>query len=206
MTTLSVKPLKSKKTNKTTIKSITKPKSKARITSVNVKQDLLMKSLTIFFKNNKKNLRKMVKIIQGKSTISLRIIDWFVTNYSKKNNTILKKPRKTKNKDYTIFSIHHNYKTQLKSFSKKQFDPFRRNTRIDFEYEPGKTIETTVAQLNFFRWAFKNEIIIYIQKNYKVIEKDMFENSKKIKNKKLSASASCNKLSKNVSRIVVDFF
>lgn len=206
MTTLSVKPLKSKKTNKTTIKSIIKPKSKARITSVNVKQDLLMKSLTIFFKNNKKNLRKMVKIIQGKSTISLRIIDWFVTNYSKKNNTILKKPRKTKNKDYTIFSIHHNYKTQLKSFSKKQFDPFRRNTRIDFEYEPGKTIETTVAQLNFFRWAFKNEIIIYIQKNYKVIEKDMFENSKKIKNKKLSASASCNKLSKNVSRIVVDFF
>jgi len=191
-------------------KKITKPVkaklTKPRITSINAKQDLLMKSLTTYFKGNKKNLRKMVKIIQGKSPISLRIIDWFVTNYSKKNNTTLKKPRKSKNKDYTVLSIHHNYKTQLKSFSKKQFDPFRRNTRIDFEYETGKTIETTVAQLNFFRWAFKNEIIEYIQKHYKIIEKDMFENSKKSKNKKISASASCNKLSKNVTRIVVDFF
>lgn len=187
------------------------PKKQKRITNVNVKQDLLMKSLTSYFKNNSKNLKKMVKIIQGKSNISLRIIDWFVTNYSKTNNTTFKLPRnktKTKTKDYTIFNIHHNYKTQLKSFSKKQFDPFRRNVRIDFEYEPKKNIETTVAQLNFFRWAFKNNIINYIQKHYKTIEKDMFNNSKKIKkNKKLSASvSSSNKLSKNISRIVVDFF
>lgn len=195
-------------TKATTIKKNLKPKSKSiksikpikRITNENVKQDLLMNSLTIYFKNNKKNLKKMVKIIQGKSNISLRIIDWFITNYSKKNNTSIKKQAKT-------FNIHHNYKTQLKSFSKKQFDPFRRNMRIDFEYEPGKTIETTVAQLNFFRWAFKNEIINYIQKHYKVIEKDMFENSKiKLKNKKLSAKASYSKLSKNTSRVVVDFF
>jgi hypothetical protein len=53
----------------------------------------------------------------------------------------------------------------LKSFSKKQFDPFRRNVRIDFEYEPGKTIETTVAQLNFFRWAISNKVIDYINTN-----------------------------------------
>lgn len=205
MATTKTKISKKDTKNKQSLKKVKKPTK--RIININVKQDLLMKSLTIYFKNNKKNLKKMVKIIQGKSNISLRIIDWFITNYSKNNNTSLKK--KTKKDHFIIFNIHNNYKTQLKSFSKKQFDPFRRNVRIDFEYESGKTIETTVAQLNFFRWGFKNQIIDYIQKNYKTIEKDMFENSKrKTKNNKLSASisSSSGKLSKNISKIVVDFF
>ena len=141
--------------------------STERIANINSKQDLLMKSLSIYFKKNKKNLNKMIKIIQGKSTISLRIIDWFITNYSKKYNISINKQDKSKKQEIRTFNVHHNYKTQLKSFSKKQFDPFRRNIRIDFEYENGKTIETTVAQLNFFRWAFKNNIISYIQKNTK---------------------------------------
>lgn len=197
------------KTNITNKKKIISTKinpTSKTIINKNAKQDLLMKSLSNYFKNNKKNLRKMVKIIQGKSTISLRIIDWFITNYSKKQIIIIRKPRKTKDKSYTLFNVHHDYKTQLKSFQKKQFDPFRRNSRIDFEYDNNKTIETTVAQLNFFRWAFKNNIIDYIQKNYKLVEKDMLDNLKKKKSKnKLSASASC-KLSKNMSRVIVDFF
>lgn len=184
---------------------VIKEKTKT-IINKNAKQDLLMKSLSSYFKINKSNLKKMVKIIQGKSTISLRIIDWFITNYSKKQNIIIKKLRKTKEKSYTLFNIHHDYKTQLKSFQKKQFDPFRRNSRISFEYDNDKTIETTVAQLNFFRWAFKNNIINYIQKNYKIIEKDMLKNLKNKENKKkLSASASC-KLSKNTSKVIIDFF
>ena len=180
-----------------------------RITNINAKQDLLMKSLSTYFKKNKKNLNKMIKIIDGKSTISLRIIDWFITNYSKKYNISIKNQTKTSKQTITLFNVHHNYKTQLKSFSKKQFDPFRRNIRIDFEYENNKTIETTVAQLNFFRWAFKNGIIDFIQKKYKIIEKDMLENIKnkktKGKGKKISAAASC-KLSKNQNKVVIDFF
>lgn len=182
-------------------------KKEPRLINVNVKQDLLMKSLTNYYKNHKTELNKMVKIIQGKSNISLRIIDWFITNYSKKYNILIDKTSKTQKTSKNTFNVHHNYKTQLKSFSKKQFDPFRRNSRIDFEYANGKTIETTVAQLNFFRWAFKNQIIDYIQKKYKIIEKDMLTNikDKKDKSKKLSASASC-QLSKNIGKVVVEFF
>ena len=193
-------------------------KTTKRISNINAKQDLLMTSLSNYFKNHKTNLRKMIKIIEGKSDVSLRIIDWFVTNYSKTHNTNLKTKKKTKSgsNSVIIFNIHNNYKTQLKSFSKKQFDPFRRNSRIDFEYEPGKTIETTVAQLNFFRWAFKNKIIDYIQKNYKLIEKDMIENSKKNKKKKgekkekgkkpKKTKAKANNMNKNITKIIVDFF
>lgn len=176
-----------------------------RVININNKQDLLMRSLATYFKTNKRNLNKMIKIIQGKSNISLRIIDWFITNYSKKHNIVIKNKLKGKKSDIKLFNVHHNYKTQLKSFSKKQFDPFRRNSRIDFEYDSDKNIETTVAQLNFFKWAFKNDIIAYIQKHYKKIEKDMLENLKSKKTNKLSASASC-KFNKTTSRVVVDFF
>ena len=140
-----------------------KPKPK-RITKRNCKQDLLMQSLITFF-SNKKNIDIILLIIEGKAKISLRLIDWFVTNYCKKNTVryyINKKGLPKKQID-----IHLNYKTQLKSFSKKQFDPFRRDERILFEYNSEKklSLTTTVGQLNFFRWVIKNNILTYIEKN-----------------------------------------
>ena len=152
-----------------------KPK---RITKRNCKQDLLMQSLITFF-SNKKNIDIILSIIEGKSKISLRLIDWFVTNYCKKNTVryyINKKGLPKKQID-----VHLNYKTQLKSFSKKQFDPFRRDERILFEYNNEKklTLTTTVGQLNFFRWVIKNNILTYIEKNLKSIEKDMNSVTKK---------------------------
>ena len=154
-----------------------KPKPK-RITKRNCKQDLLMQSLITFF-SNKKNIDVILSIIEGKSKISLRLIDWFVTNYCKKNTVryyINKKGLPKKQID-----VHLNYKTQLKSFSKKQFDPFRRDERILFEYNHEKklTLTTTVGQLNFFRWVIKNNILSYIEKNLKSIEKDMNSVTKK---------------------------
>ena len=42
-----------------------------------------MNNLLEFYKNTD-NLDKMLNIINGESKISLRIIDWFTTNYAKK--------------------------------------------------------------------------------------------------------------------------
>ena len=137
--------------------------------SVTNKQDLLMLSLSKFFMK-KDHIQQMIPIIEGKSEISLRIIDWFVTNYAKKKNTtyIIKK----KNKDINQFIVYLNYKSQLKSYSKKQFDPFCRRERISFLDYNDQAIITTVGQLNFFRWAIENKIINYIEKNIKEIELD----------------------------------
>ena len=52
--------------------------------------ELLLKKLLDFYKNDD-NIDKMINIINGKKNVSLRIIDWFVTNYSKKNFTIIDK-------------------------------------------------------------------------------------------------------------------
>ena len=140
---------------------------------VSCKRDLLMVSLTKFFTVDN-NINLMLPIVTGKSKISLRVIDWFVTNYSKKNNINYyiqtKKNGELVNKQFIVYL---NYKSQLKAYSKKQFDPFCRRERISFYYDSKKEIVTTVGQLNFFRWAIENNIISYIKKNLKVVESDM---------------------------------
>ena len=169
------------------------------------KQDLLMVKLTKFF-FIKKNLNRMLPIINGKSKISLRIIDWFVTNYSKKNNISFIKNSGNYQKQFIVYL---NYKKQLKAYSKKQFDPFCRRDRVNFYYNEEQSIITTVGQLNFFRWAIENKIIEYIEKNIKVIEQDMNTSLRNIQrdNKKrheLSISAT-KKINKHNVKIIINF-
>jgi hypothetical protein len=132
--------------------------------------DLLLNNLMVFYKNEL-FLDRMLKIITGESKISLRIVDWFVTNYAKKYYTL-----------YTIhsetelsrrFKVYFDYKLKLKAYSKKRFDPFCRWDRISIPYKNGTFIETTIGQLNFFKWAIENRVIEYIEEFYETIEKDM---------------------------------
>ena len=139
---------------------------------ISSKKDFLMISLNKFYKINN-NLNILKPIISGKSNISLRILDWFITNYSKKFFTSYEN-KNIKNINNT-FMVYINYKSQLKAYSKKQFDPFCRRERIIIKDNNGNDITTTVGQLNFFRWAIENQVIDFINKNIKKIEKDMVE-------------------------------
>jgi hypothetical protein len=132
--------------------------------------DLLLNNLMDFYKDEN-NLDNMLKIITGESKISLRIVDWFATNYAKKYYTL-----------YTFedvhgidrrFKVYVDYKLKLKAYSKKRFDPFCRWDRISIPYKGGSHIETTIGQLNFFKWTLENKVIQYIEDNYDAIEKDM---------------------------------
>jgi hypothetical protein len=165
-------------------------KSCKNITS---KQALLIIPITKYF-SNKKTLKKLITILKGES-ISLRLIDWFVTNYCKKFNVIYNlndfKEQPTQPTQSTqstqsqtipapniqsfdsFILVHNNYKGQLKAYSKKNFDPFCRRNRIRFYYDDNKYFITTVGQLNFFKWALENYIINYIQSHMKDIENDM---------------------------------
>ena len=135
-------------------------------TKIISKVDLLMKSLSKFYANEA-NISILLPIVQGTSKISLRVLDWFVTNYCKKNNIILT------NKFGNNIIVHMDYKNQLKAYAKIYFDPFCRRDRINFIYGKGNELLTTVGQLNFFRWAIENNIIEYTVSNMEIIEKDM---------------------------------
>jgi len=174
--------------------------------------DLLLKNLKNFYEN-KDNLHKMINIINGESKISLRIVDWFVTNYAKKYFTVYE----VSCEDTYRFKVYNDYKLKLKAYSKKRFDPFCRWERISFPYDEKSYIETTIGQLNFFKWCLENDIINYIEENYGLIENDM--NSRNSTSKKqpdvdqtktrkkreeLSVSA-CKCIKKENVKIVVTF-
>ena len=136
--------------------------------SYTTQNSLLMNNLIKFYNEND-NMDKMLRIINGESNISLRIVDWFATNYAKKFYTV-----------YTLhgnenkrFKVYMDYKLKLRAYSKKRFDPFCRWERITIPYKDGNAIQTTIGQLNFFKWALENEVITYIEQNYSSIEKDM---------------------------------
>lgn len=138
---------------------------------------LLNKLLEFYYKED--NLNSMLSIINGTSEVSLRIVDWFSTNYSKKYYTIYKTHNNSR------FKVYEDYKLKLKAYSKKRFDPFCRWDRIQVPITENSNFcfETTIGQLNFFKWALENQIIEYIKNNHRAIEDDMNNNNSISKSK-----------------------
>ena len=139
---------------------------------IHCKQELIVNSLQRFYAG-RDDINEIVEMLQGTSDISLRVIDWFVTNYAYVHNT-----------SYILngqeFLVYRDYKSQLKAYSKKLFDPFCRRERIYFQVPNHPPFLTTVAKLNFFRWAIEKEILQYIRKNQDVIEKEMNASMKEL--------------------------
>ena len=114
------------------------------------RSDLLLEALRRFFEVPE-HAQQLKDILEHRRGVSLRNLEWFVTNYSRQTNVT-----------YTTatgrqFTVHVAYKSSLDGYSKKFFDPFCRTERIEFQ---GFT--TTVAQLNFIRWCIVNGIVDYI--------------------------------------------
>ena len=165
--------------------------------NLNSRYVVLMNKIKKFY-NDKNNLHLLISIINGDSYLSLRVIDYFVTNYAREKEIIYETEINNKKEK---FMVYYSYKSQLKAYSKKQFDPFCRRERILFfidKYDGilNDPVRTTVGQLNFFRWAIKNNILEYIYKNYESIENEMNKFSKKGK-KKLQHDVSKEKNNKN---------
>lgn len=159
-------------------------------------QELLLSSITGYYDKHPDQRHILDKIIQGEYKISLRVIDWFITHYSKEKNVLvwmdpnhhvlIEKPTEV-HSQLKKFHMYLEYRAQLKSYTKMFFDPFRRHERISFiiSKKPIRVVETTIGQLNFFRWIFQNHILQYIEKYQEQIEEEMtkFQSTKKEKDK-----------------------
>jgi hypothetical protein len=147
------------------------------------KDELLRGKLLEFYKDTS-NLNILLPIILQQTRLSLRSLDWFVTNYCKKYNInyIINKS----GEDISYFPFKA-YKSQLKAYSKKFCDPFCRRERVIFDYRNNTIIDfkptikmghkeyiiTTIGQLNFFKFAISDNIIDYAISNIVDIESDM---------------------------------
>ncbi len=187
--------------------------------------ELLLTNLLEFYKKED-HMERLMKIINGESTVSLRIIDWFVTNFAKKNFTVYSIPAKNRcstvingEENMERFKVFHHYKLELKAYSKVRFDPFSRRERITIPYTNDTCLQTTIGQLNFFKWAIENQVLEYIENNYDEIELDMnsrnsiskkngeeleTDNKTRKKREELSVSA-CKTIKKESVKIVVKF-
>ena len=127
------------------------------------KSNILLSSINTFY-TIPENRATLVELLNKTGGISLRNLEWFITNYSKKNNLSYK------TNDGRIFSVHCAYKSSLDGYSKKLFDPFCRADKITYKV-PGTPdeIHATVAQLNFIRWCIKNKIVDYIRSHHTVL-------------------------------------
>lgn len=152
-------------------------------TYLNNDAKLLKLHLFSKFYNNTDNLLKVINIVKHNTVHSLRVLEWFCNNYSKKNNIIIKvSPTREIN-------VYLEYKSNIDSYTKEKFDPFNRDNKgygkIDIPIPNSqptvKKFETTVAQLNFFRWIIKNKVLDYIEKNMQKIKDDMNNTTLKAK-------------------------
>jgi hypothetical protein len=137
------------------------PDPQTRRRKIDCKPELIITSLQRFYAT-KPDIAKVMPYFLGTSTLSLRIIDWFVTKYCRKNFT-----------HYTLdgkdFIVYRSYKGQLKAYSKQYFDPNCRRERIMFKIAQTDPFTTTIGQLNFFRWALECNVLDYIETNQETI-------------------------------------
>jgi hypothetical protein len=148
------------------------PDPQTRKRKIQCKQELIVSSLQRFY-SSREDSEEIMKLLDGTSEISLRLIDWFVTNYAKQHNIsyILN------NQEFLVYT---NYKSQLKAYSKKLFDPFCRRERIMFQISRQPMFQTTVGKLNFFRWAIEKGVLDYIKMTMAKIETAMNASSKEV--------------------------
>ena len=150
----------------------TNPDMQTRRRKIHCKQELIVMSLQTFYAQ-RTDMAEVLELLQGTSAISLRLIDWFVTNFAKRKSI-----------GYLLngqeFMVYMSYKSQLKAYSKKLFDPFCRRERIMFSLPGVEPFVTTVGKLNFFRWAIEKQIIEYLKTHYELVEADMNSHMKQL--------------------------
>lgn len=131
-------------------------------------RDVLMMAMRRFY-STPENISQVVQVVRGNDA-SLRTIEWFVTHYAKVNDVISPGNGNPVN-------VYHSYRSSLKTYSKEQFDPFRRHERILFRFGDSEEdeIETTVGQLNFFKWAIETGVMSYIRENRTRIDRAMLD-------------------------------
>lgn len=147
--------------------------------------NLLLSSLTTYYQKRPNYRKILYEVVEGLSPLSLRVVDWFVTHYARthpilywiddETNTMYEEYPERGGARLRKFSLYLDYRAQLKSYTKLYMDSFRRHERITFvlETDPFLAIETTVGQLNFFRWALSNHVIEYVMKHLTDIEHNM---------------------------------
>jgi hypothetical protein len=111
----------------------------------------------------------LLPVVMQTSEVSLRVLDWFVTNYTKRYRIL------AEDEDAGFHTIATLYKHWLRHYRRKLFDPFRRRERIFFRHPDDhcRVFCTTCAQVNFLKWCETYGVLSQARKYRAEIEADM---------------------------------
>jgi hypothetical protein len=158
---------------------------------IDCKPELVISSLQKFYAQ-RTDLDTVIPYLRGEGELSLRLIDWFVTNYCRKHFV-----------GYMLngqeFLVYVSYKSQLKAYSKQYFDPNCRRERIQFQLPGQDAFLTTVGKLNFFRWAIETNILEYIHNNLDSIQTERMQSTREGGSKRSGTESSYSSYASTVS-------
>lgn len=154
--------------------------------TLTVHQSKILRSLVDFF--DEATTRDMLlPLVENRSLISLRSLDWLVTNFSKKHNVLCV------TKAGLPFNVHHGYKAALVVNKRRNFDPFRRRPARVCIHLSDRVVDTTVGQLMFMHWAHCNGVLDYAHRNIALIEADMNATTRAVRALKASCASGVRK-------------
>ena len=111
--------------------------------------------------------RLVVPLVTSQALVSLRLIDWFVINYSRKHRIAISPSRH-------LLGVYESYRTWLHRWRRDLFDAVRRGVRVYFRHRE-VVYETTVAQLNYVYWSSIMGVIVYAKEHVLDISKHMIK-------------------------------
>ncbi|CAM9255863.1 unnamed protein product [Sphacelaria rigidula] len=128
--------------------------------------EVLLDSVLEWYNEDMVRVEAFLSIVKRKNGMSLRVIDWLVTNYSKTKSVVLETggvPR----------DLNRDYQKNLSAYNKRNMDPFARKNKISITILGKEVRSSTVGQLNFFRWFLKNGVNFFLEENKGVVEDHM---------------------------------
>ena len=117
-------------------------------------RDSLIQTLSLLSKIHKRKIHNL----------SLRRVDWMVTNYCKTLDVCRLQNTQRWSGDTPITRIHDIYIEWRRNFKRIVFDPFCRTGGLFFS-DGDEKIPTTIAQLNFFFFLVEMNFVDFMIKN-----------------------------------------
>ena len=130
------------------------------------KDEVLLSSVLGWYNEDSSRVTQFSDIVKHKNGLSLRIIDWLITNFSKKISVSIE----TRGIPGDLYRDYHK---NLSAHNKKNFDPFARRQRICILLNGEEKRFSTIGQLNFFRWFLQKNLCSFLLANKPTIEKHM---------------------------------
>jgi hypothetical protein len=138
------------------------------------KDEVLLTSILEWYNSDESRVQQFTDIVKHRNGLSLRIIDWLITNFSKKVSVSIETHG-------LPGDLYRDYHKNLSAHNKKNFDPFARRQRICIIMFGRERRFSTIGQLNFFRWFLQKNLCSFLLENKSVIERHMRDYEKSSK-------------------------